>query len=197
MKTGIVSVVKFLIGLFLVPVVAAVTFSFREELSGIGSAYDFFVWGILAYVIFHLFIFVPQTLYQSGQRVFADIFGFFPRLASVMPIVVPLLPVMTLFLLYICASSLKVPGVERYFMFFAGFVLAVHVVLTARDLYEEDMARLKGRYLLTMCLVYITNILIVAFLIDLNFSEFSFLKFFWAGAENIGNAYSGLFFGLI
>lgn len=192
MKTGIVSIIKLLIGLFFVPVVIAVTFSFRKELSGIGSAYDFFVWGVLAYVIFHLFIFVPQTLYQSGQRVFADIFGFFPRIASVMSIIVPLLPCMALFLLYICASSLKVPGVERYFMFVAGFVLAVHVILTAKDLYEEDVSRIKGRYLLTLCLVYITNIVIVAFLVGLNFSQFSFSKFFLSGVENISNAYSWL-----
>ena len=79
---GIASIFKFFLSLFFVPVVAAVIFSFVEELAKIGTPYNFFLSGMFSYVVFHLFIFSPDSLYQSGQRVFADIFGFFPKLAS-------------------------------------------------------------------------------------------------------------------
>jgi len=182
---GILKLIAFL---FLVPVVIAVIQAFGVELSNlIDSQYEAFVLGVISLIIIHLFVFTPLTVYQSGQKVFAEVFGLFPRVGNIIALIVPLLASLLLIILYLCSNIFKISGFEKQFLFFVGFFLAFHIVLTANDMYDEDTTFLKPNYFFGISLVVIFNILIVSSLLELNFDRFSFLEFLNICLENTKN----------
>jgi len=175
---SIESIFKFIAFIFLLPVAVAVVTGFFDELSNLlSSHYRAFIFGIVTFVAFHLFVFTPRSIYASGQKAFAGIFSLFPRAASVITLIVPLISSLLLIVLYLCTNIFKMSGSEKQFIFFAGFFLAFHFVLTAKDMFDEDTAFLKPKYFFGISFVLIINLLIIAALLDMNFIKFSFSAF--------------------
>ncbi|MCR4337853.1 MAG: hypothetical protein NUV91_08635 [Candidatus Omnitrophica bacterium] len=172
MKEGLINVFKFILAVALLPVVIAVTCGFFNELPALQNFEHFFQAGLIAYVIIHLFVFTPESLYQFGQRVLGEMVPliFIGR-------VIPVVPLLLVLILYILETFFNFTDLKSYFVFFFAFTLAMHVIMTSQQLYDEDSSILKGHYLSTAGFVYVCNLALVAFLLHLNFPDFSFVDF--------------------
>ena len=138
MFRGIVGIVKFVLAICLLPVIAAVTISFKQEITGMSSYHPAFYKGVFCYVFCHLFVFTPQAFYQVVQKIFSEIFKIVPILSRPVPLAVPLISTLLLAVYYICETFFSISGFSILIMFLVGFFLAFHVILTAQDLYDED-----------------------------------------------------------
>jgi hypothetical protein len=70
-------------------------------------------------------------------------------------------------------------GFEACLLFLIGFSLAMHIVMSAQTLREEDTSPVKPNYFFTMSWVYIANLILVVVLLSLISAKISpadFLK---------------------
>ena len=58
-----------------------------------------------------------------------------------------------------------------------GFTFAFHIVLTIDFLKTKQSDFLKAGYLFSICLIYIMNIIVMAFIFSLTFPDVVFLEF--------------------
>ncbi|HRZ40167.1 MAG TPA: hypothetical protein P5246_04075 [Candidatus Omnitrophota bacterium] len=189
MKIGLLGVLKLIGFICLLPVVIAVTGAFSGEIAKLGSLADLFWYGVIAYVLFHLFVFTPQGLYHFFQGIIAEIFGFSTILNAILPDVIPFLTTVLLLVVYVAVNLMNLKGWEAALMFFTGFSLSMHVVLTAQDEYEEDETHLKGHYLFHAGLMYITVLALVMALMHLCFESSTFIDFWNKAYETSGAIY--------
>jgi len=178
MSEAILKIIKCVAAFALIPVVVGVAKSFHAEFMDIKHMYAAFRWGVATYLFVHLFIYVPQGLYNFGQKVFNDIFRFVPVLGGTVGSMVPLYTTLSLIVLYLGTTLLNVRGLESTLMFLAGLTLTMHVILTAQELREEDAQVIKAHYFLMVIIAFIVNILLVAWLLDINYTKFAFPHFF-------------------
>jgi hypothetical protein len=182
-------IIKFFLSIVLLPVVVGVTKAFFGELISSEELYKLFTWGIVTYVVTHLFVVNFQGIYQGGQKVLSDGLKFSPFLSSFVPLVLPLFPLILLLAFYICSKFFPMREWVPYFIFFSGLTFAMHLILTAQILRGEDSGIFKAHYFFVMSLGYILNILLIAALLDLNFSSFSFTAFFEKAFKNVQDIY--------
>lgn len=182
MKIGLLSIFKFLLALVLLPAVIAVTTAFQNELASLKALEETFYLGVIAYVVMHLFIFTPVGFFQFGQKIFGELFKFSAIASSVVPMVIPLLTTSILLVFYLLKPAVKNHAFDSQIVFAVGFTLAMHIVLVAHQLYDEDSNGIKPNYLCSMILIAIVNLCLVAALLDLcfdNFSASAFLESSW------------------
>ncbi len=79
---------------------------------------------------------------------------------------------------YITVHFFKVKTFSHYFMFFAGFFSAMHILLTSQQLQEEEKMPIKPSYLLSMSIIFIFNIFIMVVSLDIITKSFTFPAFF-------------------
>ncbi len=178
MGQGILSMIKFLVGILLLPAIYALTVSFWMELENLGKLYPLICSGMLAYVIFYIFLFALKGVYDIGHKVFSEIFSFSEGLSLIVPLAFPVIPFLVLSILFLLTQFTTVRGIERYMVFLFGFTLAMHVVLSARTIYDADSNVIKAHYFFSMGLIYIANLLIIAALLGMSYSNFVFAEFF-------------------
>lgn len=178
MRNFILNILMMIGFIFLVPVIITATIGFSGQLSTLPDAYqEFFMAGIITYLILHLFLAAPIPVFNFGQRTIAVIFGFYPPLASVLAFALPVYSILFLASLYFASRLVGSSEINHYLFFFAGFSLALHVILCARNLMEDDKSALKAKYLFSQSLIYIINLIVVAILLGLNFQDFSISGF--------------------
>lgn len=188
MKDGLLSLFKFVLAVALIPVVIAVAGAFNQELLKLEELHGVFICGVITYIFLNLFIVSAEGFYAYGQRLLGDFCKGSAFLGNYLPKVIPLYLTLLLVVYYILAALLKMKHIDTYFMFFAGFLLAMHVVLTSQEIEAEDGSVAKPHYFLTAGLVFVLNILFIALLLDLDFSQFRYLEFlkaFWTKTETI------------
>ncbi len=177
MKTGLLGVLKLAAFVCVIPVLIGVTAGFSREILELKQFADFFWYGVIAYVLFHLFVFTPQGLYHFFQGILTEIFGFSSILSSILPDVFPLLTTVVLLVFYVTANLMNIRGWENVVLFLTGFSLSMHIVLTAQDEYEEDETHLKGHYVFSAALMYIAVLALVMLLLHLCFESVTFFNF--------------------
>ena len=172
------ALIKFLFSILLLPIVFAITTAFHGELVVVKPVYHLFTFGIVVFAITHLFVLNLSGIYQGGQKLLSDGLKFSPFLAGFIPLVLPLFPTLLMLTLYVAGKFFAMGQWEPYIIFFTGVTFAMHLILTAQILREEDTGLFKAHYFFVMGLGYIFNILIIAALFNLNFANLPFLKFF-------------------
>jgi hypothetical protein len=183
--------IKVLVTVLLLPVLIGVTQAFLAEATQLHQgAYHLFLSGILAYAICHLFVVNWKVFYEFYQKAFSESLRFSPFLSNYVPLILPLLPMLVLLGMYVTVALTKDVKVEPYFVFFIGFTLAMHIILTAQHLYAEDSTALKTHYFLVMVIAFILNLVFVSLMLDLNFASFSSLSFFEKSWEHLRDIYS-------
>jgi hypothetical protein len=174
----LLSGLKFLLFVLLLPLIFAMTTGFMNELFLLDPVQsNCFLWGIVGYLVFHLFIAEPYGMYQYGKILIGNIFKFFAPLVVVAPLVVPIFSIFFLILLYFAPYVFKNIDLSVYFLFFASFAFAMHMVFTARDLRQQDAETLKSHYFFSIALVYIVSLATMALMLHLSLSRFSFVHF--------------------
>ncbi|MBI5050793.1 MAG: hypothetical protein HZC11_07990 [Nitrospirae bacterium] len=109
------------------------------------------------------------------------------------PYLVPIYTIL-IWLVYLLLSLLY--SLERYrnhFLFLIGLSLAFHIIFTAELLKTKQSDLLKSGYLFSISIIYIVNISIIAFCLNLIFPNFSFVEFFKSYYQITGDIYDFVF----
>ena len=172
------SLIKLAIGICLLPFVYAVTVAFLKELDLLEVILkQYFLGGIISFLVVYLFIFEPRLIYNKGQKIIAAVFRFFAPLVKVAPY---LLPIYTLILFVAYAIyTLINKSFEplKYFVFLFGFTIALHLVFSAKSLRLRQGDFLKSNYIFGFSFVYIINIVVLAAGFTFFSANFSFISF--------------------
>jgi len=181
MARGFWGIIKLAVFILVLPALAAVILGFQKEMQTISGGSQVFWWGVIAYTVFHLFIFTPQEIFRFWQGVFMEICAFAGSTANLIVTVVPIITTVLLLLYFLVAVVFRQTWGQPSLIFLTGFTITLHVILSAQELYEADETRLKGHYLMNLALAFIVNMVILSALLDLVFKKFSF----WSFGENV------------
>ncbi|MFH1202558.1 MAG: hypothetical protein V1674_06715 [Candidatus Omnitrophota bacterium] len=175
----IFAVVKFLLGMCLLPFVYSVTVAFLREFSVIEAPFQNYFWaGLVSFLIIYAFIWEPQIVYARGQKLLELTFGFFKPLIKVAPYLLPIYTIV-LFLAYLILSlTFKSLDLVKYFFFLFGFTICLHLVFSAKSLRSKQGEFLRVSYVFGFSVIYILNLVLLAILIKLIFDGFSLTNFF-------------------
>lgn len=194
MSKNIISILKLICAIIFVPIVIFSSISFFKQMHSVDrEIYDLFTWGIFSYLILHLFIYEPDSIFKKGQEMVSAVFRFFSPLVNVASFV---LPIYTIFLLVIFALIklfFKDIDIIKQLVFLISVSLTFHMVFCAKALKTKSADILKANYFFSMQLIYIVNIFIVAFSFSYFFEGFSFIDFYNNTFSQAANIYNVVF----
>ncbi len=169
---------KFILGVCLLPFVCSLTLAFINELSRIDKlSQDYFWLGVISLITVHLLIWEPAIIYNRGHKILELVFSYFKPLVKVAPYLLPIYTIV-LFLLYLILSLfVKSPELLRHFIFLFSFTTAMHLVFSAKTLRSKKNDFLKGNYIFGFAFVYLINLMILSFFLNIIFDKFSFVNF--------------------
>lgn len=196
--TWLFGVIKFILGIFLLPFVYSATKAFLGQFVLIDQPQQNYFWsGAVAFLIIYHLIWEPVKIYNFGHKILEWVFSFFAPLVKVAPY---LLPIYTLTLAVIYLLIYKVvdsPKLIHYFMFAFGASFVLHLVFSAKTIRGKKDDFLKSNYIFGYSLIYIIDIFMFVALLGLIFPAVSFLNFstrFYDGASQIyGAVFTQLF----
>jgi hypothetical protein len=177
-------IVKLILGICLLPFVYSFSIAFLNEFARLGKSSQHNFWsGLFTFLIIYLFVWEPAIIYAKGQKLLEIIFNFFKPMVKVAPYLLPIYTIV-LFIIYGLLSLVVSSGwLLRYSMFLFGFSIALHLVFSAKTTRIKKSDFLKANYIFGFSFIYIVNIFILAFCINLIFKEFSFVNFFNASFQ--------------
>ena len=194
MREAILSALKFVLFILMIPVLVGVSLSVYEQIQTLpGALVGLLTCGVGTYAMIHLFIFQPRALFDFGQKLVGDIFQFFAPLAQVAQSILPFYTILLMISLYVTSSLLKITSAENYFIFFIGFTFAMHMILTAQVLDEGEEDTLRAHYFLCMGCIYIINVFLVTTVFSLLFPQFSFHEFFKGVVTTTNHIYTTVY----
>ena len=172
------TVLKFIVVIFILPWVYSSTCSFINELKVIDKApVGLFIKGIISFLAIYLFVFEPGRIYQKGQKITEATFRFLAPLVKIAPFVLPIYTIF-LFAVYMLISLfIKPERLLAIFMFIIGLSFAFHLVFSAKALRSRKDDFLMVNYLFSFGLIYIFNIALLALGFSVLFEAFSWLSF--------------------
>ncbi len=141
-------IVKFALGVCLLPFVYSSTIAFLNEIVVIERPLENYFWfGMAAFLIMYLFIWEPAIIYAKGQSLLEFIFSFFKPLVRVAPYLLPVYTIILFFVYLIGSLVTKTPRLLDYTVFLFGFTLALHLVFGAKSLRSRKGDFFKGNYI--------------------------------------------------
>jgi hypothetical protein len=192
---GIFGLIKFVIFVLLIPVLGAVTIAFRKDVSELKTIYHYsFEWGIFTYVVVNLFLNDLMGVYKFGQGMVSEVFKFWDPFAKVAPYIMPIFTLITMGAYYVVVRILNIGPNNGWWFFAIGFTLALHLVMSARELYEADGSSYKPNYLFEMSLVYIVVILLMVELLNATAWKFSVIAFAQTVVDLAYDFYKNIYF---
>ena len=170
--------IRFLVAVLLSPLVYGCVVSFYKHLGTYPSVYeDFFRWGQVAFIFTFLFIYQFWGVYEAGQKAMTQIFKFLTPFERMISYLLPFYIVIIFAAFYVTTTFFATNRYDPYFMFFAGFALTMHVLLSAQDMQDQEKTSIKPAYLFNMSGVFILNVFLMVLLLDLILGKFTFPKF--------------------
>ncbi|MFH2137689.1 MAG: hypothetical protein ABII88_04195 [Candidatus Omnitrophota bacterium] len=204
---------KIFIGLGLIPICIGVSQGLYEaivSLKAIGKTHLFFISGIGAYILIHLFVVKFNYLYVLGHEsvhaFFAMLFGGKVKsfkvssgggsvgttktnfIISLAPYFFPIYTAaLSLIFLILCFFWKGAYQYTNIFIFSLGFSLSFHFVMTADSLKTKQPDLVDNGYLFSLVLIYIVNIIILIIPLSFLYKEVSLSVFFqssWVHAKD-------------
>lgn len=187
-------IIKLILGICLLPFVYSTSFSFLNEFGVIEkSAQNYFWSGVITLLLIYLFVWEPAIIYAKGQRILEVIFTFFKPLVRVAPYLLPIYTIVLFILYWILSGILKSPNLINYFVFLFGFTMGLHLIFGAKSLRSKQQDFLKANYIFGFSFVYILNLVLVAFILNLIFDKFSVVNFLNNSFQIAKNIFSAVF----
>lgn len=194
---------KLILGVLLIPFCFGTAIAFYREVSKISlNSLDkmIFLWGVILYMIIHLFLFKPQRVYIFGHEIVHLLFSWLSGgkikkikisneggevktdrlnfLTLISPYIFPIYPLIFSLLFFILDASYKLGFIYlRIFLFTLGFTLTMHILMTAETLRRIQPDLIKAGYFLSLTLIFLINISVIAFVLSRIFTHFSFSSF--------------------
>lgn len=170
-------VTKFIFGILLLPFVYSVTVSFLNEFGVVGQLNrDYFWAGLISLLVIYLFIWEPVKIYNLGHKILEFMFSYVQPLVKVAPYLLPIYTIVLCIAYAIVSRINESPDVLNYFMFLFSFSMGLHLVFSAKTIRGKKNDFLKGNYIFGFSFVYILNILVMGFILNIIFLNFSFVN---------------------
>jgi hypothetical protein len=174
----IFGIVKFLLGLCLLPCVYAVSAVFALQISAVDPAIQRYFWaGVIAFIVFHIFIAELAIIYDSGHKLLELIFSFFAPLVKVAPYLVPVYTIVLCLVYAILSLFIKSAWLLQYTLFLLGFTTTLHLVFSAKTVRSQEDDFLKGNYIFGFSFIYIVNVGFIALILSFMVASFNFGDF--------------------
>ena len=187
----IITAVKLIFAVLIFPIVIASTLSFVDHSTDFPPEFqDFFLWGILTFLLIFLFFYQFWGVYEFGQKITSSVFKFIAPFDHYAVQIIPFYFILVMLLFYVETALFKTHNYDHYFLFFAGFTITMHILLAAQDLQEQEKTTIKPTYLFWMGVIYTVNISLVVLFLDLNAGDFTFPKYFQSIADQSWAIYS-------
>jgi|GEM_PF-2287935 len=194
MKQGVLALLKVVVFLFLLPLVIAAVGAFQFQILAMPARKEeWFLWGVVVFLLIYLFFYNFKEVQVFGQGIVSGIakpLGPWAQHAGMV------IPVYTLLLLglYLLVGLFGFKGrSEEYLLLLLGFSIAMHIVLTAHQLYEADNQPIKAHYFLVFSLVLVASLFVISLLLGISIREFSFVEFLKSFSHRAGSHYSAIY----
>ena len=172
--------------MLILPLIIAFFIAFQSQILLLPVNKEVWVlWGAGSYVVLNLFVYDFKSVYDFGKSLVEKMFSSIKPLGYI-------LPVFSIFLIifYIIALILgRGTSLQPYFLFAIAFSLAMHLVLTAHEIYQSDNSVLKAHYLITFGAILIANLLIISLLLAWAIPEYSLMGFIKSLASHTSYLY--------
>jgi len=179
MGDALLKIIKFLLGILLLPLSVASIFSFREHISGYPEDYKLFLmWGAGAFLLIFLFFYQFFRIHEFGQKMTSGMFRLVSPFNVVLANCIPIYTFIILAMFFGVGKIFNTSAYNHYFLFFAGFTLAMHILLVAQDLQINEQNLAKPHYLFVISFVVVASLSLTVLLLDLTSGSFTFPKFF-------------------
>ena len=187
------------VGVICLPLTITISRAFYNRLPDLSldsKDQQYFLWGVFSYAALHLFIFKPHFVYNLGHEAVHVLstwlsFGKAKNLKA--SYFIPIYTVILCLAYFLLEKFGDASPYATYFVFFIGFTLAMHIIMTVDSLKVSQPDLIKTGYLFSLSLIYVINIIVVGFVISLIFSGFSFSAFFLDFCEQTRGAYTLIF----
>ena len=170
--------IKLILGIFFLPFVYSSTRAFLNQFSCVDFLLQNYFWaGIVTFLSVYVFVFEPGWFYNRGHKLLELILSFFQPLVKVAPYLLPVYTIIIFFIYLILAVFIKENWLINYTMFFFGFSLILHLVFSSKAIRLKKGDMLKSNYIFGFSFIYIINLGLVAFFLNVIFNNFSFVSF--------------------
>ena len=194
MKDKLLSILKFILAVLLLPIVIGVTKSFFENLRSMDASVSLsFGWGVVAYLILHILLYEPTQVFDASQKMTEKTIGFLSPWVKIAGFCVPFFTILSFIIYYFASLVWKKADLLPYFSFFASFTFTMHMVMTANSLKKKQPGWLKENYFFSIFIIYIVNMLIVAGAFAFLSQEFYFSSFIKGCGEVAAVIYTASF----
>jgi hypothetical protein len=179
--------------LLILPLIIAFFIAFQTQILSLPVNKEAWVlWGAGSYIALNLFVYDFKNVHDSGKSLVEKILTNFRPAGYVVP-------PFTIFLIIIYGIALLLGRgafLQPYFLFAIAFTFAMHLILTAHEIYQSDNSVLKAHYLLTFGVVLIANLFIISLLLAWVIPEYSLMGFIKSLASRTFHLYTSFYQGL-
>jgi hypothetical protein len=178
MKDGLLMIVKFFFFLLLLPVIIAAVLAFQFQVFAIPAPKEqWLLWGMVLFVLVYLFLYNFKEVHSFGQTTVSNLLKFYQPLSAVGGLIIPIYAMLVVCVFLIINVLGLGEKYQHYGLLALGFTVAMHIVLTAQQMYEEDKSALKAQYLFGFGSALVVMLLIISLLISVVVADFSFINF--------------------
>ncbi|MFA5310798.1 MAG: hypothetical protein WC355_00560 [Candidatus Omnitrophota bacterium] len=187
-------IIKLVLGVCLLPFVYSSTVAFLRQISHVGSSLQNYFWsGVVTFLIVYLFIAEAGWIYEKGHRLLEVIFSFFQPLVKVAPYLLPVYTIIIFFVYLILGLFINGRWLINYTMFFLGLTLMMHLIFSSKAIRLKKGDLLRSNYIFGFSFIYIINLGILAFFLNVIFKNFSFVNFCNTAYSIAGSIFAVIF----
>ncbi|MDD3087107.1 MAG: hypothetical protein PHP89_00880 [Candidatus Omnitrophica bacterium] len=187
-------IIKLVLGICLLPFVYSSTVAFLRQISYIDPSLQSYFWsGVITFLIVYLFIIEAGWVYEKGHKLLEVIFSFFQPLVKVAPYLLPVYTIIIFFVYLILSLFIKDHWLINYTMFFFGVTLMMHLIFSSKAIRLKKGDLLRSNYIFGFSFIYIINLGILAFFLNVIFKNFSFVNFCNTAHSIAGSIFAVIF----
>ena len=187
-------ILKFISAVLLLPLVIGTVVALQGEISRFDPALQQAInTGTLAYVLMKFFVYDFDAVYKFGQGIVGGCFQFLKPVMNFAPYVFPIYTILGIIAYAVVNIMGKMGDLGPLFFTVIAFTFAMHIVLTAQDLYTKDSTAGKPDYFFAMALIFIVDVFFMSLLMSLAGKGFSFVNFFKGLSTASGDIYVAVF----
>jgi len=189
-KEVFVAILKIIGFLLILPLIIASFIAFQGQILSLPVNKEVWVlWGMGTYVALNLFVYDFKNVYDFGKSLVEKMLTFFKPAGY-------LVPIYSIFLIIIYVIALifgRGALLQPYFLFALAFTLAMHLILTAHEIYESDKSILKAHYLFAFGAVLVAALFLISLLLAWAIPEYSFVGFVKSLAAQTFHLYHSIY----
>ena len=190
MKEIFLAILKILGFLLILPLIIAFFIAFQTQILSLPVNKEaWMLWGAGSYIALNLFVYDFKNIYDCGKSLVEKMSPHFKPAGYV----VPLFTILLMAVYSIVWLLGRGASWQPYFLFAIAFTFAMHLILTAHEIYQSDNSVLKAHYLLTFGAVLIANLFIISLLLAWMIPEYSLMGFIKSLTSHAFHLYTSVY----